>query len=302
MATTVVGLFDSQGDSTAALNDLAANGFGRSEVDQFDRSSVNLATTLQQHGLPARDAQMFAMGVEQAGDYLLVATTEDSRADLARDLMNRHGALDINDAHRVRGFAAVHHTQTHTQHSVGSAAVGAGATGTALGAAHLAPHNPPATATTISTTAHTHAPTLSNNQTVETGDRIAVPIVEEQLVVGKRQIERGGAVIHTRVIETPVSEQVTLREEHVHVERHPVNRPVTNTDTAFREATINVTEKAEEAVVGKTARVVEEVVIGKEATQHTETVRDTVRRTDVYIDEANNDTLRTPARETTRTV
>jgi len=290
MATTVVGLFDERGDANAALNDLAANNFARSEVQMFDQGAINLAATLQQHGLPQRDAQMFANGVEQAGDILLVATTEDSRSDLARDIMNRHGAMDINDAHRVRGFAPVHHTETHASHSVGSA-VGAGATT----AAHLAHSTPVAT----TTTAHTNV--APSTQTVQAGDRIAVPIVEEQIAVGKRQIERGGAVIHTRVIETPVTEQVTLREEHIHVERHPVNRPVSDTDTAFREATINMTEKAEEAVVGKTARVVEEVIIGKEATQHTETIRDTVRRTDVDIDEVANDTLR-PQTQTSETV
>lgn len=306
MATTVVGLFDDQGHADAALNDLAANGFTRSGVEEFNRSTGNLVNTLEQRGVPTRDAQMFAMGVEQAGDRLLMATTDDSRADLARDIMNRHGALDINDAHSVRGFAPVHHTQTHTTHSVGSTALGVGATGAAVqGAASMAHHTTPATSST--TTAHTNVSTSAtsgmNNQTVQAGDHIAIPIVEEQLAVGKREIQRGGAVIHTRVIEQPVTEQVTLREEHLHVERHPVNRPVSDADTAFREANINVTERAEEAVVSKTARVVEEVVIEKEATQRTETIRDTVRRTDVDVDELNADdadTLRTQ-NQTSRT-
>ncbi len=91
-----------------------------------------------------------------------------------------------------------------------------------------------------------------------------------------------------------MEERVTLREEHVNVERHPVNRDVTDSDLAnLREGEINVTTRAEEAVVGKQARVVEEVEIGKQVTEHQETVRDTVRRTDVDIEETGStDTTR----------
>jgi len=62
---------------------------------------------------------------------------------------------------------------------------------------------------------------------------------------------------------------------------------VTDADEAFREGTLEVTERAEEAVVSKTARVVEEVVVGKQVEEHTETIRDTVRRTDVDVQEVN---------------
>jgi uncharacterized protein (TIGR02271 family) len=114
-----------------------------------------------------------------------------------------------------------------------------------------------------------------------------IPVVEEELKVGKREVERGGVRVESRVEEKPVTEQVQLREERVHVERRPVDRPVTDTDKAFREGTLEVTERAEEAVVSKTARVVEEVVVGKEVAEHTETVHDTLRRTDVDVQEVN---------------
>lgn len=57
-------------------------------------------------------------------------------------------------------------------------------------------------------------------------------------------------------------------------------RETTEADFAnFKEGTFEVRETAEEALVGKTARAVEEVRIGKESTVHEETVRDTVRKT-----------------------
>jgi uncharacterized protein (TIGR02271 family) len=114
-----------------------------------------------------------------------------------------------------------------------------------------------------------------------------IPVVEEELQVGKREVERGGVRVESRVEEKPVTEQVQLREERVHVERRPVDRPVTDADAAFREGTLEVTERAEEAVVGKTARVVEEVVVGKHVEERTETVSDTVRRTDVDVQEVS---------------
>jgi uncharacterized protein (TIGR02271 family) len=115
-----------------------------------------------------------------------------------------------------------------------------------------------------------------------------IPVVEEELQVGKREVERGGVRVESRVEEKPVTAEVQLREERVHVERRPVDRPLTDADNAFREGTLEVTERAEEAVVGKTARVVEEVVVGKQVEEHTETIRDTVRRTDVDVQEVDS--------------
>jgi uncharacterized protein (TIGR02271 family) len=95
------------------------------------------------------------------------------------------------------------------------------------------------------------------------------------------------------VVEKPVEEQVTLREETVRVDRRPVNRPATEADFANASTTgaIEMTETREEAVVAKDARVVEEVVVGKETTERTETIRDTVRRTDVHVEETGENNV-----------
>ncbi|HZH91760.1 MAG TPA: YsnF/AvaK domain-containing protein [Pyrinomonadaceae bacterium] len=116
-----------------------------------------------------------------------------------------------------------------------------------------------------------------------------IPVVEEELEVGKREVERGGVRVESRVEEKPVTAEVQLREERVHVERRPVDRPVTDADNAFREGTLEITERAEVPVVAKTAHVVEEVVVNKQVEEHTETVRDTVRRTDVDVQDVTTD-------------
>ena len=111
-----------------------------------------------------------------------------------------------------------------------------------------------------------------------------IPVVEEELDVGKRQVDLGTVRVVSRMVETPVNESVTLREEHASIERRPVDRPASEADLSnFRDESIEVRETAEKAVVSKTARVVEEVTVGKTATDRTEQVSDTVRKTVVDV-------------------
>jgi uncharacterized protein (TIGR02271 family) len=114
----------------------------------------------------------------------------------------------------------------------------------------------------------------------------AIPVVQEQLKIGKREVSRGGVRVYSRVVETPVNETIGLREEHVNVERRPVNEPISGLDaTAFKEQSIEMRETAEEAVVEKSARVVEEVTINKEVTQREQQISDTVRHTEVEVEQ-----------------
>jgi uncharacterized protein (TIGR02271 family) len=135
----------------------------------------------------------------------------------------------------------------------------------------------------IATTGTTGASGVVGHTAGRAGENETIPLAEERLTVGKRAINRGTTRIRRYVVETPVEEQIALRDETVSVERRPVTdaRPVTSAD--FSDKVIEMTETDEEAVVSKTARIKEEVVIRKEATERTETVRDTVRREEVEI-------------------
>lgn len=113
-----------------------------------------------------------------------------------------------------------------------------------------------------------------------------IKVVEERLVVGKRAVEGGRVRVRSYVVETPVEENVTLHQERVMVERHPVDRAATAADlAAFQERTIEARATNEEAVVAKEARVVEEIGVRKEAADRIETVRDTVRKTEVDVED-----------------
>jgi uncharacterized protein (TIGR02271 family) len=119
----------------------------------------------------------------------------------------------------------------------------------------------------------------------------AIPVVQERLRVGKREVNRGGVRVRSYVVEEPVEEQVNLREERVDVERRPVGRRVQPgaADDLLQDRTIEMTESAEEAIVSKDAEVTEEVVVRKFEGERTEGVSDTVRRTEVDVEDTRDD-------------
>ena len=127
------------------------------------------------------------------------------------------------------------------------------------------------------------APPAAARATAAPDDEV-IPIVEEQLLVGKRQVDRGGVRVRSYVVDTPVHDQVSLREERVDVQRRPVDVRIADAETLFRERDITLNETAEEAVIGKEARIVEEVVVRKDVGERVETVNDTVRHTEVEVE------------------
>jgi len=114
----------------------------------------------------------------------------------------------------------------------------------------------------------------------------SIPVVEEELQVGKRMVQRGGVRVYSRVVNEPASETVELREEHVRVDRRPADRNLTEAEMqGLRDQTIEVVEMAEEPVIQKRSRVKEEVVVGKETTSRKEKVSENLRRTEVEVEQ-----------------
>ncbi|MBC7809081.1 MAG: DUF2382 domain-containing protein [Akkermansiaceae bacterium] len=234
-------------------------------------------------GVPEHEAGYYAEGIRRGGT-LVTIHADDSRASEATNILNRYNPVDMDtrvDYYKSTGFTkydeklpaytASQIEEERTRYSSLSA---------------------PSTATDTSySSSATATPMAATDRTVNAGETISVPVVEEQLTVGKRSVEGGGARIHTRVVETPVTESVTLHEERVTVDRQAVNRTANAADlnNAFQETNIELRERSEVPVVAKEARIVEEVTIGKTATDRTETVSDTVRRTDVDVEELDRD-------------
>ncbi|MDF2757961.1 MAG: hypothetical protein K0S99_593 [Thermomicrobiales bacterium] len=121
---------------------------------------------------------------------------------------------------------------------------------------------------------------------IETDEEIRVPVMEEELTATVREREAGAVRIEKDVITEEQTLDVPVTEERVRVERRVVDRPISAADAdAFEETVIEVPLRTEEVDIQKRARVAEEVVVSKEATQRTERVADTVRREEVFVDE-----------------
>jgi stress response protein YsnF len=128
----------------------------------------------------------------------------------------------------------------------------------------------------------------SDRTTADAGRR-SIPVVEEDLNVGKREVETGRVRVRSRIIEKPVEQTLRLRQERVRVERTPADRPATESDFATPDGDIEVRTTAEIPVVSKEARVVEEVHLDKDVSEREEVVRDKIRRKDVEIDKSDID-------------
>jgi len=208
-------------------------------------------------GIPEESAHVYAESVRR-GNVLVVAQVEDNRVNEATNIMERPGLIDIEreaENWRASGWKGFDTSDTSWDRSR-----------TTVGAAQMG--------------------TPKRSNVTRDVDDETFEVVEEELQVGKRAVETGGVRVKSHVQEVPVEEEVRLREEHVQVERRPVNRPATSADlNAFQEGTIEVKETQEQAVVSKDARVVEEVHVSKNVDERTEKVRDTVRRTDVEVEQ-----------------
>jgi uncharacterized protein (TIGR02271 family) len=215
-------------------------------------------------GISHEDAQYYAEGIRRGGVVVSVETEDDTMANRAADIMDDHGAEDI-EQHAAEwkegGWSGPPRTETEAI---------------------------PDRMERSATTKGPDRPATGQLETdqPETGQPPqSIPVMEEQLKVGKRDVPRRGVRVFTYVTETPVEATVNLREERIDVERRPVDRPASEADfAAFREGTIELTEISEEAVIQKQARVVEEVEVGKQVGQRDETIRDTVRKTDVDVE------------------
>jgi uncharacterized protein (TIGR02271 family) len=120
----------------------------------------------------------------------------------------------------------------------------------------------------------------------KTEGEVRVPVAEERLKVGTREAELGEVQVRKTVTEEQQTVPVTLRRDEVHVEERNIkDRPLQAGEDAFKEGTIRVAVRGEEAVVAKEAVVTGEVVIDKTRTAEERQVSDTVRKQRVDVDE-----------------
>jgi uncharacterized protein (TIGR02271 family) len=253
---TIVAVFDSAEHAALAVQDLEAAGVPSNDISRH--SGGDLTTGATTTAVPVREQGFWASLFGGEPEYGHDTTVYDRSLEGGSTVVT----VRTPDQHVTQVMDIL---ERHNPVDVEDRAASYG----------LAGSEPPTTATA--------AMPSSRNPTLPGGNEEVIPLSEEQLTVGKRLVNLGTTRIRRFVVETPVEEAVTLRSEHVSVERRPVTAGSKVADADFTDRTVEVTETAEEAVIGKTARVKEEVVVNKAATDRVETVRDTVRREEVEI-------------------
>jgi stress response protein YsnF len=278
----IVAVFENTDRAAAARQALVGDGIDNARMELVDRrSDLDNWSAMKRHALPDEDTHLFAESLGR-GHAILVIRAPSGEHDRVMRVLSRFNPIDIEEhaqQWRNTGWSGVHpgkeawDVQRQNVSARSTIATAAAATTT------------PATSTPAAPRASTTSTTAARGAT-EVQEEV-FPVYEEELKVGKRVIEQGRVRVHAYTVEQPVQENVTLREERVEVEHRPVNRPVSGVpgEAAFRDRTIEVTTHREEPVINKEARIQEEIVVRKEADQHTETVRDTVRHTEVEIED-----------------
>lgn len=311
MAQTVIGMFDNAAEAQQAVQQLTSRGISRDNIDVANpgaSSSASYSTGAEsEHGSGIGNffKSLFSSDDDDSDKYAHVARHSQSivtvharsaeEAESAADILDDCGAVNVDERASSYGYSGAG-AATAGAAAVGSTAGGASSLGfdTARTGSSSTDSFTTGSATTGSSSLGTSDFSGTNNLTNEGTTKI--PIIEENLEVGKREVLTGGTRLRSRIVERPVEESLRLREENVHVQRTPVDRAATSADLAnFSEREIEMTETAEVPVVAKEARVVEEVSLGKEVNERTETVSDTVRKTEVDVEDlgTTTDTTRT---------
>jgi uncharacterized protein (TIGR02271 family) len=285
MSKTVTCLYQDEQKASEIVSRLEQAGISRGDISFYSTASDNLIDDLEDDGVPRSDAHAYAEGVRRGGSLVAVECDEDE-VDRVVGILDGEGLLDLDEqqtAWRSEGWQGYDASASGSTAGLGSA--------TAAVASDLAGTSDTSrtrTGAESDLTGSSDMTRVRSDRTDVTGRDEVIPVVEEELHVGKREVGHGRVRIQTRVVERPVQEQVNLREERVHVERRPADRPLSEGDAAFRDRTIEAEERREEAVVSKEARVTEEVVVRKDVEERTETVSDTVRKTEVDVEDERN--------------
>ena len=205
--------------------------------------------------MPDEDAVTYEESIRRGG-FMVIAAVDDTRSDQAIRILEEAGAVDLErrqEEWRAAGWGGPQLASVESR-----AAAGAG--------------------------------TKTARAARQATDEEAIPIVEERLRVGKREVNRGSVRVRSFIVEEPVREEVRLREERVDIERRPVNEPTRplaagEPGDLLQERTVELTETAEEAVVAKDAVVKEEVRVRKRADERVEQIDETVRHTEVEVED-----------------
>ncbi len=294
---TIVAVYDTAAHAEAAVRALEAANVPSSAISRHSQQGTMSGTTTsaapaagEERGFwsslfgaePDHDTAVYDRSMASGATVVSVKVPEDHHESVAA-ILESHSPIDIDERAESYGLRAGSTAGLSSSLGMSGDTIGTATTGATLPA--------PMGSATLGT--GMGRDTLDVGETKDGVIRLA----EESLEVGKRAVVGGTTRIRRYVVSTPVEKDISLHSERVVVERRPVTDATGTAD--FTDRTIEMTETNEQAVVSKTARVVEEVALRKEASDRVETVKDTVRRQDIEIENVPGETVTTTQTATT---
>lgn len=126
--------------------------------------------------------------------------------------------------------------------------------------------------------------TSTQPQTRDRGEtERTIPLAEEELKVGKRQVEAGGVRLRKIIRTETVNQPVQLQREEIEIERVPAGQGAQARGT-FQQEDIYIPLRREEPVIAKEQHVREEVRVRKNMQTEQQNVSEQVRHEDVEIE------------------
>jgi uncharacterized protein (TIGR02271 family) len=264
---TLVAAYDTPEHARAAVNALKAGGFHSDDISTFDKTrltSGNKPLTGPTHvGLWQRlfgnninqfEGHVLGDTVDSGGTVVSVRVPQGQVAQ-ATGILDLHHPVDIHDRAVTSGIARPDHVEAAAKSMA--------------------------------------AMPLSRDQDVAVTPRRAetqpetLKLAEEQLDIGKKKIETGRTRVRRFTTERDVTQDVTLHNEHAEVLRNAVSRPAALAEVDWGDREIEVVESREEALVNKTARVVEEVSLRTKGDEHVETIHEKLRRQQAEVQQVD---------------
>jgi len=306
MSNTVIGIFEYTSEAQEAQKYLLANGFSDGQVDIKVSGTIDSTNTVDHDDAGDKISNFFKnlfgddddevnrySEAGRKGTIVTVHARTADEAEVAARVLDNYGAVDVNETAGSFNTSGTYGVNTTSNNVYSDTDITGRAT---ADRGYLSPNDADisdksylssndADISGKSYLASDDADLADKsyiNSDIDTTESTSIPVIEEELHVGKKEVTTGGVRLRSRIIERPVEESIRLREEYVTVERTPVDRLATESDfDTFKEGTVEVIEHAEVPVVSKEARIVEEVSLGKQVEERDEIISDTVRSTQV---------------------